>query len=105
MPYTQNWIAETHTRAEIEALEGTTLLEFGAEWCPHCQQIQAALELALPREVRHLKFEDGKGRRLGRSFGVKLWPNFVLIHQGQILVQLARPNAQQLQSALDQLTQ
>ncbi len=27
--------------------------------------------------MRHLKIEDGRGRPLGRSFRVKLWPTLI----------------------------
>jgi thioredoxin 1 len=33
--------------------------------------------------VRHVKVEDGSGRRLGRSFGVKLWPTLVFLRDGR----------------------
>lgn len=43
------------------------------------------------REVRHIRIEDGKGKRLGRSFRVKLWPTLVLLRDGQVLAKLVRP--------------
>ena len=49
--------------------------------------------------VRHVKVEDGPGRRLGRSFGVRLWPNFVLSKDGVVVRQLARPSANELKEA------
>ena len=51
--------------------------------------IAAAMQ-AYP-ELHHLKIEDGPGRRLGRSFRVKLWPTLVLIKDGQELERLVRP--------------
>lgn len=105
MAYTAAWTAETLTRDQVEALDGLTLVEFGANWCPHCQAAQAPLKAALDQkgEVRHLKIEDGKGRPLGRSYGVKLWPNFVLLRDGQVVEQLARPSEEALRSALTAL--
>jgi thioredoxin 1 len=50
-------------------------------------------------QVRHVKVEDGPGRTLGRSFGVRLWPNFVLLKDGVVLRQLARPSATELKEA------
>ena len=82
-------------REEIDRLSGPVLLEFGTGWCGYCQAIQRPLEalLAAFPQVRHIKIEDGKGRPLGRSFGIKLWPNFVFLRDGQVLMQLARPQA------------
>ncbi len=42
-------------------------------------------------DVRHLRIEDGKGKPLGRSFRVKLWPNLVFLRDGEVKRQVARP--------------
>jgi thioredoxin 1 len=81
------------TRAEIDAMKGSVLLEFGVPWCPHCQAAQPRIAAALSRHpnVRHLKIEDGKGRRLGRSFQVKLWPTLIFLKDGVEIDRLTRP--------------
>ncbi|MBI3145797.1 MAG: thioredoxin family protein [Pseudogulbenkiania sp.] len=61
------------------------LLHYGAPWCGHCRAAQPVLAAGLtdhPR-VRHIKIKDGRGRRLGRSFGVKLWPTLVFLRGGR----------------------
>lgn len=80
-------------RSAVDALPGLTLLEFGTNWCGHCQRAQPLLApwLAAHPELRHLRIEDGPGRRLGRSHRVKLWPTLVLLHQGQELARVVRP--------------
>ncbi len=82
------------TRAEVEALAGATLLEFGAPWCSWCQGAQPHIAAAMAPHagLRHLKVEDGKGRPLGRSFGVKLWPTLVFLKDGQELARVVRPD-------------
>lgn len=62
------------TRAQVDALPGPTLLEFGSPTCGHCRRAQPLIAQALAAHpgVRHLKLADSKGRRLGRSFRVKL---------------------------------
>ena len=81
------------TRAEVDALPGTTVLEFGASWCGICLGAQPAIAAALAEhpEVRHLKIEDGPGRPLGRSFRVKLWPTLVFLANGEEVARLVRP--------------
>lgn len=103
MPYTSQWSPESLTRADLDTTAGLTLVEFGADWCPHCQAPQAQLRAALELrpEIDHLKVEDGKGRPLGRSFAVKLWPNFVFVKDGQPVEQLARPTPEALEAALE----
>jgi thioredoxin 1 len=80
-------------RAEIDALAGPALVEFGAAWCGHCRGAQPLIAAALAAHVgvRHVKVEDGRGRRLGRSFGVKLWPTLVFLRDGREVTRLVRP--------------
>lgn len=102
MPMQSQYADREPTRAEIDALPGPTVVEFGAPWCPHCQALQAQLAdlLAQFPNVRHVKVEDGKGKPLGRSFGVKLWPNLVFLRDGRVAQQSARPEAEEVQRGL-----
>jgi thioredoxin 1 len=80
-------------RAEIDALAGPVVLEFGNDWCGHCRRAQPLVAAALaghPR-VRHMKFADASSRRLGRSFGVKLWPTLIFLDDGREADRLVRP--------------
>ena len=99
MSYVSHYPSSEPTRAEVDALPGATLLEFSAPWCPHCQAVQPQLQQLLNSEVRHLKVEDGRGKPLGRSFAVRVWPNLVFLRDGQVLAQLARATSQEIESA------
>jgi len=83
------------SRTEIDSLAGGAVLEFGTPWCGYCRSIQGTLAAALARHptVRHLKVEDGPGRPLGRSFGVKLWPTLVFLRDGKEVARLVRPGS------------
>jgi len=93
-------------RAEIDALQEPAVIEFGSPWCGHCRVAQPLLEAAFadhPR-VRHFKIEDASGRRLGRSFGVKLWPTLVFLSDGKEVARLVRPrDASAIERALAQI--
>lgn len=93
-------------REEVDTLAGATLLEFGSPWCGYCRRAQPLLAGALaahPR-VRHLKIADASGRRLGRSFGVKLWPTLVFLKDGKEVARLVRPaEAAPIQAALERI--
>lgn len=94
------------TRAEIDAWTGSAVLEFGADWCGHCQGAQplVADALAAAPGVRHVKVADGKGKPLGRSFAVKLWPTLVFLKDGQEVARAVRPtDADELRRALGAL--
>jgi len=90
---TENYAAQEPSRAEVDTLEGATLLEFGSTNCGYCRAAQPLLGHALADhpDIRHLKIEDGSGRRLGRTYGVKLWPTFVFLRDGKELARLVRP--------------
>jgi len=81
------------TRAEVDAMQGATILEFGATWCGFCQAAQPLIADALAghAEIRHVRVEDGRGKRLGRSFGVKLWPTLVFLRDGREVARVVRP--------------
>jgi thioredoxin 1 len=81
------------TREQVDAMPGLVLLEFGASWCPHCQVARPLVDAELARrpEVRHFWIEDASGKKLGRSFTVKLWPTLVLLRDGQEVARLVRP--------------
>jgi thioredoxin 1 len=94
------------TREEIDATSGAVLLEFGVEWCPHCQLAAPAIAEVLPEfpAVRHVKVEDGPGRRLGRSFHVKLWPTLIVLNEGVEVARAVRPEtADQVRDVLSRL--
>lgn len=80
-------------RADIAALPGPTLLEFGTDWCGHCLAARPFVEHAIAAApgVRHLKIEDGPGRMLGRAYRVKLWPTLVFLRDGVELARVVRP--------------
>lgn len=81
-------------RAEIDALRGPAMVEFGSPTCGICHAAQPDIAEALEGldQLRHIKIEDGRGRRLGRSFGIKLWPTLVFLRDGEEVARLVRPN-------------
>jgi thioredoxin 1 len=88
---------EAPSRADVEALPGLTLLEFGTEWCGHCRAAQPVVAQALAQhpQWQHLKVEDGSGRALGRSYRVKHWPTLLLLRDGLEVARVVRPTAVQ----------
>ena len=94
------------TRDQVDALPGATLLEFGTDWCGFCQAARPLIDQLLAEHpgLRHVQVEDGKGRRLGRSFGVKLWPTLIVIQDGSEVARVVRPRSiGELRHALDSL--
>ena len=87
------------TRDDVDHLPGEALLEFGASWCGHCVSLQPHLTklLASHPDVRYVWIEDGKGKPLGRSFAVKLWPTLIFLRDGQPIHRLVRPSSTQLE--------
>jgi thioredoxin 1 len=83
------------TYDEVATWSGGVVLEFGAEWCPICQAARSSIDRVRAEhgEVRHEWIEDGKGRPLGRAFGVKLWPTLVALRDGVEVARVVRPGS------------
>ena len=99
----QDYATTAPERSEIDALAGPAVIEFGTGWCGFCRAAQPLIESAFAahQQVRHLKIEDGSGRPLGRSYGVKLWPTLVFLRDGQETARLVRPqNSKSIGDAL-----
>lgn len=99
----QPYSAAQPDRTSIDATPGVVALEFGTDWCGHCRAAQPLIAEALAGfpDARHIKVEDGSGRKLGRSFRVKLWPTLVVIRDGQELARVVRPaDANEVREAL-----
>jgi len=95
-------------RAALDATAGRIILEFGSNDCGICQATLPLVTQAMATEAApHLRIQDGKGRRLGRTYGVKLWPTLIMLRDGVEVVRVVRPNSvgdielalQQLQNA------
>ena len=101
------YATEQPSRDEVDALPGLAVLEFGANWCGICKAAQPAIAQAMaqaPAGLTHMKVEDGSGRALGRSFGVKLWPTLVFLRDGKEIARVVRPaSADDVRAPLAQL--
>lgn len=84
------------SRAEVDALTGVVALQFGTNWCGYCLAARRVIEPVLSShpELTRIKAEDGRGRPLGRSFGIKLWPTIVFLRDGVEVGRVVRPTSQ-----------
>ena len=102
-----NYSSNEPSRADVDALKGPAVVEFGSNSCGYCMAAQPLIAEAFARhgDVRHIKIPDGKGRLLGRSFRVKLWPTLVFLKDGKEVTRVVRPNdAGSIKSALAHIT-
>jgi thioredoxin 1 len=106
MSFTTKYADSEPTRAAIDATPGPLVVEFGAPWCGYCLGVQPALEelMADFPNVQHIKIYDGKGRPLGRSFRVKLWPTLVFLRDGEVLHRAVRPHEEEILDGLRAIT-
>jgi thioredoxin 1 len=95
MQMTDTYSNAEPTRDEIDASRGPLLLEFGSNGCGICSRTKPLLAEALKdvEGVKHIRVEDGRGRPLGRSFRVKLWPTLVFLQDGKEVTRLVRPQS------------
>ncbi|RKD83867.1 thioredoxin family protein [Kushneria marisflavi] len=91
-------------RLELDVSQGAVVVEFGTPWCGYCQAAQPLIRQVIDQApgVRHVRVEDGKGKRLGRSYQVKLWPTLIFLRDGQERTRCVRPESRQmLEAALE----
>jgi thioredoxin 1 len=107
MSFTADYSDQQPSTSEIEGIAGPVLLEFGNSWCGYCRRAEPLVKDALSAhdQVRHIRVADASGRRLGRSFGVKLWPTLIFLANGKEVSRLVRPDTSAaIKSALDQIS-
>jgi len=103
MPRITPYTPSTLDRGEVDTLEHAVMLDFGTNWCGHCRAAEGFVAEALAQHpaTRHIRIEDGPGRRLGRSFGVRLWPTLIFLRNGVERARLVRPaSADEIAQAL-----
>lgn len=80
---------------------------FGTDWCGYCRAAERhiAPALAAHPEVPVHAVEDGKGRALGRSYRVKLWPTVIFLRDGVEIDRVVRPTRRQtIDAAMERIT-
>ncbi|MGM8851758.1 thioredoxin family protein [Salinicola halophyticus] len=100
---TIDYTTDEPDRESLRDIPGPAVVEFGAPWCPWCQAAQPLIVEAFEGldDLPHFRIEDGKGRPLGRAFGVKLWPTLIFLRDGEEVARCVRPeSAEPLQQAL-----
>ncbi|MCC5098820.1 thioredoxin family protein [Xanthomonas campestris] len=106
MAFVREYAAQAPDRSAVDAQPGLQVLEFGTDWCGHCMAAQPLLQKLLGgyADIEYRKIEDGKGRPLGRSFRVKLWPTIILLRDGEEVARAVRPQTREdLQAVLSAL--
>lgn len=99
----RDYTTDEPSREALREVHGAAIVEFGAPWCPWCQGAQPLIAemLEAAGDLLHYKIEDGKGRPLGRAFGVKLWPTLIFLRDGEEVDRCVRPeSAEPLKRAL-----
>ena len=105
MPFDPVYHDDEPTREEVDKTAGPVLLEFvqaGAATVK-CSQPRWKRCSRSTRRCSTCRIADGRGKRLGRSFRVKLWPTLIFLRDGKVIVQLVRPASEEARQAMEQL--
>ncbi len=100
------YLPEQLTREHADALPGGVVLQFGTNWCGYCRAAGPKIDQALAdAQVQRVRIEDGKGRPLGRSYQVKLWPTLIFLANGTEVARVVRPwKVEEVTAGLEELT-
>lgn len=92
-------------RATLDATAGPMVVEFGSNACGWCRAALPAITAAMEASgVPHVRVQDGKGQRLGRSYQVKLWPTLIMLQGGKEVARVVRPQSvEEIRTALQAL--
>ncbi len=105
-PVSLGYSPEHPDRESLDSMEGKTVVQFGTDFCGYSIAAERFIAPAMADnpDVKHIKVEDGKGRRLGRTYGVKLWPTMIFLKDGTEVARVVRPtNRSQVDEALAKL--
>ncbi len=93
------------TREQIDLISEALILQFGTDWCGYCQRAEPIIEKGLSAlPIRRIKIEDGPGRKLARSFKIKLWPTLLFLKSGTEIDRIVRPeNMLEIRQAAEKL--
>ncbi|CAM2952715.1 thioredoxin family protein [Vibrio rarus] len=93
LAYNSEYSELSPTIEDIAGIASFAIVEFGAPWCPHCQAGELVLKEGLKgyTTLPHIKLFDGKGKKPGRHYKVKLWPTIVLLKDGVEVARVVRP--------------
>jgi len=93
MGFNPEYSEDAPTFEQVSNLTGSIILEFGTPWCEHCQAASPSIQKLFSKhsELSHIKIYDGKGKKLGRKFKVKLWPTLIFLKDGLEVDRLVRP--------------
>ncbi|AXH97287.1 thioredoxin family protein [Ornithinimicrobium avium] len=88
---------EQPARETLEAAEGPAVVMFGTTWCGYCRAAERYVDPALAEhpDVPVHAVEDGRGRALGRSYRVKLWPTLIFLLDGVEVDRVVRPTGRE----------
>ena len=87
------YATDNPSREEVDALAGPVVVQFGTDWCGYCRAAEPSIEQELAKVpgLTRILIEDGPGRRLGRSYRVKLWPTLIFLDDGVEVARVVRP--------------
>ena len=72
----------------VGANNDTVLLEFTADWCPHCERMEPTIQRLVRAGFPIQQIDIDKQREARARYNIKAIPSFVLMHQGKEIARL-----------------
>src|SRR5215831_4422983 len=81
--HTEAQLAESNSKSSKATASDTVLLDFGADWCGYCRQMEPVIGQLAAMGYPVRKVNADRGRALADKYGVQGLPCFVMLVDGR----------------------
>ena len=97
-------VNEQDFASQVLQSELPIIVDFWAEWCPHCHALAPGykkLSKAFAGKLRFATINADENPRVGATFGVQGLPTLIVFHAGKPVARIVGPHSTRLQQHIE----